>query len=316
MSTPTNPPPNLGSKAILVMLATGKQGGGVVRALAEANAVVAEGQPLPFTIFAQTRSASSAKSRALAALPGVRTIEGTADAPEALFSAAGRVDAVFSVQLGLDNPKGLAGEAAQARALADAAAAHGVSHFVYTGANLGANEKTGVPHLEVKREGEAYLRTVHPTLPCTFLRPVTFMDQLLPGPSTVERVTTIMFLCQLAPNTRLQLVASSDIGRVAALVFAAPEKWTGRVVDLAGDELTPREMEAGWRTVMERELRPNLMGGSALSWAIKNATKDLRLMFKFFNDVGYNADIAATREVFPGMKDWQTFLRSEVKREA
>ncbi|KAJ7082906.1 NAD(P)-binding protein [Mycena belliarum] len=316
MSTPSSPPSSSGSKVVLVMLATGKQGGGVVRALAEANCAVPEGQPLPYTIFAQTRSASSAKSRALAALPGVRTIEGTADAPETLFDAAGHVDAVFSVQLGLDNPKGLAGEFVQACALADAAAAHGVSHFVYTGANLGAQEKTGVPHLEVKRQVEAYLRTTHPTLPCTFLRPVTFMDQLLPGPSTVERVTTIMFLCQLSPNTRLQLVASSDIGRVAAVAFAAPEKWVGRVVDVAGDALTPREMESGWRTVMEREMRPNMMGGSALSWAIKNATRDLRLMFKFFNDVGYNADVAAAREVYPDMKDWTTFLRSEVKTDA
>ncbi|KAJ7470897.1 hypothetical protein FB451DRAFT_1037189 [Mycena latifolia] len=302
----------LESKAVLVMLATGKQGAGVVRALAEVNAAAQSGGPLPFTIFAQTRSAAGAKSRDLAALPGVRVLEGSADAPEALFAAVGRVDAVFSVQLGLENPKGLSGEVAQARALADAAAAHGVKHFVYSGGNFGGREDTGVPHLETKREAETYLRTVHPNLPRTILRPVTFMDQLLPGPSTVERITTIMFLCQLSPDTRLQLVAASDIGRVAALAFAAPEQWVGRVVDVAGDALTPREMEAGWRAVKGREMRPSMVGGSALSWAVKSATRDLRLMFKFFNEVGYNADIAAARELYPEMKDWATFLRTEV----
>ncbi|KAJ6553495.1 hypothetical protein DFH09DRAFT_1318885 [Mycena vulgaris] len=302
------------SKVVLVMLATGKQGAGVVRALADANAA-APGRAFPYTIFAQTRSAAAPKSRALSLLPGVRVVEGSADAPAALFAAAGRVDAVFSVQLGFDNPGGLAGEAAQARALADAAAAHGVKHFVYSGGNFGGREEgPGVPHLvETKRLAEDYLRNAHPTLPVTILRPVTFMDQLLPGPSAVQKITTIMFLCQLASDTRLQLVAASDVGRVAALVFSDPERWVGRVVDIAGDALTPREMEAGWRKARSGEMRPSMVGGSALSWAVKTATRDLRLMFKFFNEVGYNVDIPAAREIHPEMKDWETFLRTEVQ---
>jgi uncharacterized protein YbjT (DUF2867 family) len=104
--------------------------------------------PLPWTILAQTRDISSPKSAALAALRGVQLIQGTADAPEALFAAApGPVYAVYSVQLGLDNPGGLTAEMAQARALADAAAANGVRHFLYAGANFGGvpENRTYVP---------------------------------------------------------------------------------------------------------------------------------------------------------------------------
>ncbi|KAJ7470849.1 hypothetical protein FB451DRAFT_1339756 [Mycena latifolia] len=253
------------SKVVLVMLATGKQGTGLVRGMIslplrvcidthvrpqpKVDGGAQSGGPLPFTILAQTRSATGAKSHELAALPGVR-----------------------------------------ARALADAAAAYGVKHFVYSAGNFGGTGGYG------RSPAEAYLRAVHPNLTRTILRPVTFMDELLPGPSTVERITTIMFLCQLLPDTRLQLVAGSDIGRVAALTFAAPEKWVGCVVDVAGDAQTPREMEAGWRTVKGREMRPSMVGGSALSWAVESATRDLRL-------ISYDADIAAARELYPEMKD-------------
>ncbi|KAJ7773638.1 NAD(P)-binding protein [Mycena maculata] len=306
------------SKIVLVMLATGKQGTGVVRALAKINDVSTS--DLPWTILAQTRDISSSKSQALAALRGVRLVQGSADAPEALFGAApGPVYAVYSVQLGLDNPRGLAGEVEQAKLLADAAATHGVQHFVYAGGNFGGapdNTQTYVPHLDTKRIAEEYLKNTHPTLRTTILRPVTFMDQLVQGDpaSVVSRLTKIMFLCQLKPTTRVQFVAASDVGAVAALALQRPEEYVGRVVDVAGDALAPADLEAGWREVFGVELRPNMLGGSALSWAVRTATKDLRLMFKFFNEIGYNADVAACREMYPAMKDWKTFLRTEVEK--
>ncbi|KAJ7616762.1 NAD(P)-binding protein [Mycena polygramma] len=313
MSTTESP-----SKIVLVMLATGKQGAGVVRALAAINDSAPPG-PAPWTILAQTRDISSPKSTALAALRGVHLLKGTAEAPEALFAAApGSVYAVYSVQLGLDNPGGLDAEMAQARALADAAAAHNVRHFIYAGANFGGvpGNRTGVPHFDTKRIAEEYLQSAHPTLPTTILRPVTFMDQLVQGDpaSAVSRLTKIMFLCQLKPTVRLQFVAASDMGAIAALALQHPDQYIGRAIDVAGDALTPRDLEAGWREVFGVEMRPEMVGGSALSWMVRTATKDLRLMFKFFNEVGYNADIAAARERYPQMKDWKTFLRTEAPK--
>ncbi|KAJ7872836.1 NAD(P)-binding protein [Mycena olivaceomarginata] len=303
------------TKIVLVMLATGKQGTGVIRALSQLNDSTLPG-PAPWTILAQTRDASAPKSVALTSLRGVQLLQGTPDAPEALFAAApGPVYAVYSVQLGLDNPGGLDSEMAQARALADAAAAHGVRHFIYAGANFGGvpGNRTKVPHFDTKRVGEEYLQSAHPALPTTILRPVTFMDQLVQGDpaSMVSRLTKIMFLCQLNPTTRLQLVATSDVGAVAALALQHPNKYIGRTVDIAGDELTPRDLEDGWREVFGVEMRPEMVGGSALSWVVRTATKDLRLMFKFFNETGYNVDIATVREMHPDMKDWKTFLRTD-----
>ncbi|KAJ6616954.1 hypothetical protein B0H10DRAFT_2218942 [Mycena sp. CBHHK59/15] len=294
-------------KVILVMLATGKQGSAVVHALARAN------DPTPaFTILAQTRDPASAKSRALGALPNVRLLQGTADAPAALFAAAGvPVHGVFSVQQSVDNPGGVAGELVQANALADAAAQAGVRHFVYASVNFGGVEgdRTEVPHFESKRLAELHLRTAHPTLRVTLLRLVTFMDQLVLGApsSTTTRLTKIMFLTQLKPAVRLQFIAVSDIGRVAARVFADPAHYVGKTVNLAGDARTPGELDAGWRAVFGKDkgMRPRMLGGGLLAWAVG-----------FFDEVGFDVDILALRAEFPELKDWETFLRTEVQAAA
>jgi hypothetical protein len=108
------------------------------------------------------------------------------------------------------------------------------------------------------------------------------MDQLVAGDpaSAITRVTKIMFLTQLRATTRLQFIACSDIGGVAALVLQNPERYIGKGVDLAGDELSPAELEDGWREVFGEEMRPKMMGGGVLAWAVRVGMRELRLMFK------------------------------------
>ncbi|KAF8217440.1 nucleoside-diphosphate-sugar epimerase family protein [Mycena galopus ATCC 62051] len=305
------------SKIVLVMLSTGKQGSAVVRALAKTNELAAEGA-IPWIILAQTRNPESAKSKALESLRGVRLHKGIPTDPLPLFtSAPGPVYAVFSVQQSVDNPKGVAGETIEANALADAAAKHDVKHFVYASVNFGGaqDDKTYVPHFESKRLAEEHLKAKHPALPRTILRPVTFMDQLVVGDpdSAVARLTKILFLTQLKPTTRLQFIACSDIGGVAALVLQNPDRYIGQDVDLAGDELSAKELQDGWHEVFGTEMRPQMIGGGALAWALRAGMKELRLMFKFFNEIGFTADIPALRAQYPELKDWKAFLRAEGK---
>ncbi|KAJ7724313.1 nucleoside-diphosphate-sugar epimerase family protein [Mycena maculata] len=304
-------------KIVLVMLSTGKQGGAVVRALAQANESAPENMA-PWVILAQTRDPNSAKSKALESLRGVRLHKGNPNDPTALFtSAPGPVYAVFSVQQSIDNVKGVAGETVEANALVDAAAKHDVKHFVYSSVNFGGpDKKTYVPHFESKRLAEEYLQGTYPKLPTTILRPVTFMDQIVAGDpnSATTRLTKIMFLTQLNPTTSLQFIAVSDIGGVAALALQNPERYIGKDVDLAGDQLSSKDLADGWREVFGEEMRPRMMGGAVLAWAVRAGMKELRLMFKFFNETGFNTDIPALREQYPGLKDWKTFLRTEVQK--
>ncbi|KAJ7638235.1 nucleoside-diphosphate-sugar epimerase family protein [Roridomyces roridus] len=290
------------TRSVLVMLSTGKQGSAVVRALAKANESSSQ-----WLILAQTRDTTSARSKALESLPGVRLHKGTPTDPEALFtSAPGPIYA------------GVQGETIEANALADAAAKHGVKHFVYSSVQFGGapEKKTYVPHFESKRLAEEYLEKTHPDMPRTILRPTTFMDQLVVGDpnSATSKITKTLFLTGLKPTTKLQLIACSDIGGVTALVLASPERYTGKDVDLAGDEMTPQDFEDGWREVFGEGMKPKMLGGGLLAWAIRVGMKEIRLMFRFFNEIGFSVNIAALHEEYPQLKDWKTFLRTEVKK--
>ncbi|KAJ7505440.1 NAD(P)-binding protein [Mycena galericulata] len=304
------------SKVVLVMLSTGRQGGAVVRALAQQNKS-APADAAPWIILAQTRDTTSAKSKALESLPGVRLHKGSPDDPAALFTSFdGTIYAVFSVQQSIDNPKGVEHEVVQANALADAAAKHGVKHFVYSSVNFGGVDKTYVPHFDSKLLTEAYLEAKHPTLPKTILRPVTFMDEIFEGDpkSATKRIPKFIFLDQLKATTRLQFIAVSDIGAIAAMVLQNPERYLGQAVDMAGDQLSPKDLDDGWREVFGEGMRPKMIGGSTLAWAVRVGVKELRLMFKFFNETGFNVDIPAVRAQYPELKDWKTFLRSGLQK--
>ena len=110
------------------------------QALAKANEFAPEGV-VPWLILAQTRDPTSAKSKGLASLKGVRLHKGTPTDPLALFtSAPGPIYAVFSVQQSVDNPKGVAGETAEANALADAGSTKLIEHekgTTYKGQRIG-----------------------------------------------------------------------------------------------------------------------------------------------------------------------------------
>lgn len=138
---------------------------------------------------------------------------------------------------------------------------------------------------ESKRLAEKHLKEKHPSLPTTILRPVTFMDEFIPDDpdSATARLTKLILLTQLKPTTRLQCVACSDIGGVAALVLAHPERYIGKDFDIAGESLTPKDFEDGWREVFGEELRPKMIGGNTLAWAVRAGKKELRLMFKVRN---------------------------------
>ncbi|KAJ7029631.1 nucleoside-diphosphate-sugar epimerase family protein [Mycena alexandri] len=304
------------TKIVLVMLSTGTQGGGVVKALAKANEVLNK-DPAPWLILAQTRDPTSAKSKALASLPGIRLLKGVPTDPATLFlSAPGPVYGVFSVQQSYENPKGVEGEVLEAKALAKEAAKHGVKHFVYTEPR--ASPRGPAPVFESKRKVEEYIARNLPNLPTTILRPTTFMDQLVAGdPTSVfAKITKLIMLTQLKPDTRLQFIAGSDIGGFAALALQNPEQYLGKVIDLAGDGLTPKDLADGWREVFGTEMRPKIMGGETLAWGVRAMRKELRLMFRFFNEVGFNTDIPALRAEYPEVKDWRTFLRTEVPKSA
>ncbi|MEU9078606.1 NmrA/HSCARG family protein [Kitasatospora sp. NPDC004745] len=275
-------------ETILVLGGTGRQGGAVARELLRRGR----------TVHALVRDPEKAQARALAEA-GAVLVRGDLDDGESLFEAMRGVHGVFSVQT-FRGPGGCEAEVRQGRAVADAAVRAGVRHFVYSSVG-GADRDTRVPHFESKLEVEQYLRTLD--LPTTVLRPVMFHDILLdiaPRPVAGELVLAMW----LDPETPVQLIATSDIGAFAADAFDDPQAWLGRVVEIAGEELTGPQMAAAFQAVSGVPTRFQQLPIEPL----RAAREDLANMFDWFERDGYRADLPELRRIRPDLVSLETWL--------
>ncbi|MEU8250748.1 NmrA/HSCARG family protein [Nonomuraea sp. NPDC048916] len=276
-------------KTVLVTGATGGQGGAVARRLLDDG----------WAVRALVRDPDKQGAKELKAL-GAELVTGDLDDPESLRAAAQGVRGVFSVQpadLAAPDP---AVEVRQGRNVADAAKAAGVAHLVYSSVGA-AGRKSGVAHFETKAEIEAHIDAIG--VPATVLRPVFFMENwlyMVPEAENGERVGSIA----LDAGTSLQMIALVDIGRIAADAFDKPAEFIGKKIEIAGDELTVRQIAEvftkvdGIPTRFERQPIEEL----------RAEAEEVASMFDWFNEKGYQADIAALRERYPELLTLEAWL--------
>lgn len=306
---------------ILVVGATGKQGGAVCRALLESPLL-----PYDFKIHALTRNPDSAAAKRLASLDAerIQLIQGDLNDPEAAFDAVQeQVWAVFLVtqpshgKLAAD---GVNVETKQGIDMVDAAIRRQVSHFVFSSVDRGGNEKsvstpTDIEHFATKHEIEMAIMDKVPkawhAMTYTILRPVAFMDNL--GPNQFGRLFAAMWK-DVGEEKPLQLIASRDIGRVVRRVLGEVEREGSRFrnvgVSIAGDELTQRQADEVFWGLYHRPMpQAWLLTGRALKWAVA----DVGRMFKWFREEGYGADIEDVRSIEPRLMTLEQYLREESK---
>jgi len=275
-----------GRKTVLVTGATGKQGGAVLRHL----------QGSAFKLRALARNPESDAAQALAAA-GIEVIQGDLDDAESLKAALKDVWGVFAVQNTWEG--GVEREEEQGKRIAKLAREAGVQHFVYTSVGS-AERETGVPHFDNKWRVENEVRALgFPSH--VILRPVFFMENL-PSPWFLNgnALGTAM-----KPDTRLQMVAVDDIGRVGARAFTDAAKLSGREIEIAGDEVTMAQAAA----VLSKSLGRDIQFFEYPITAVREQSEDMALMLEWFERVGYDADIAALDDEFGQMTrlpDWAT----------
>jgi uncharacterized protein YbjT (DUF2867 family) len=263
------------SKTILVTGATGQQGGATVEALLAS----ASG----WNVIALSRKPEAPAARALVAR-GVQVLRGDMTDRASLREAMMGVYGVYSVQASVTHH--VDGEIHQGKLLADVAAERGVTHFVYSSVG-GAERNSGVPHFESKWLIEEHIRKLG--LPATILRPATFMDNLARGP--MRAIMLSMMKTFVPDTTPLQLMAVRDIGAFAALAFDQPQEFVGQAIELAGDMLTRPQIIT---TLKNAGLTPaiSLRVPAVLT---RRMPEDFPLMFNWFAEHGYQADIPKLR---------------------
>lgn len=293
---------------ILVTGATGKQGGAVI------NALLASPDAKDIKIVALTRNTKSPSAKALVvkAPEQIKLLAGDLKDPTTIFTnAPEKIKKVFFVSLPDMSPMSDgSGEEVKGKALIDASLEHGVRHFVYTsvdrhGSESDAND-TDIPHFWRKANVEKYLKEAckGSQMQWTILRPTAFMENIAAG--FAGRVFPTAWKVGLPPSTKLQLIATADIGYFGAQALLHTKEFAGRAVSLAGDDLTFEEANAIFREQVGSDIPTTYsIVGSALLWAIK----DVGLMFKFWKETGYAADIRALRQEYPGLISFKDWLR-------
>lgn len=289
----------MSSKLILVTGATGAQGGALVPLLLQQG----------FQVRALTRNPARAAGQKLAKL-GCEVVAGDLDDEASLERACTGVYGVFSLQNFWEKGVGYQREIDQGCKLARAAHKAGVRHFVQTSV-AGCDNAKGVMHFESKWEIEKYIDSLG--LPRTFLREVFFMENfvepvMVGGEKKAMSPYFVMpMICGLLDEgVKFHMITVEDIAWFAADVFAHPEAFIGKHLDIASDSLTAAEMRAVFRKVTGHRVLPMIKWATRLGLRLTNP--ESHRQFVWNNTIGWHFDLAPLRQRHPGMMSLEQFL--------
>jgi uncharacterized protein YbjT (DUF2867 family) len=278
------------NQTILVTGATGNQGGTVARHLLQLGR---------FKVRAMVRDENKPAAQALKQA-GAELVKGDFNDRASLDRAVEGAYGVFSIQ---DFKEGAEVEISQGKAIADAAKASGIEHFVYS--SVGSAERsTGIPHFDSKFQVEEYIRSIG--LPHTILRPVFFFynyNGMLP---MVKNGTLPQ---PLSPDTKLQQLSEEDYGKMVAEVFERPADFANRAIEAASVEMTMPEIAAAFSRVLGRKVEYQQIPFEAFE---QQAGEEVTLMYRWFENVGYSADFAQLKRDFSTLTDFESYLRDHI----
>lgn len=274
-------------RPILVTGATGNQGSAV------AHHLLGHGN---YQVRALVRDERKPAAQALKQA-GAELISGDLTDRSSLDRALQGVYGVFSVQ-GLND--GLDAEIQQGKAIADAAKAAGVQHFVYSSVGS-AERQTGVPHFESKYQIEEYIRSLG--LTATILRPVFFFYNYKTMQSMLTQGTLAL---PLSPDRKLQQLSEADYGEMVCAVFDRPADFADRQIEAASVEMTMPEVAAVFSKVLGKSVTYQQIPFEAFE---QQAGAEMTIMYRWFEHDGYRADLAQLQRLFPAPTDLESYLR-------
>lgn len=280
------------SMKVLVTGATGQQGGGVARNLLK----------LGIDVRAFVRNTESEKSKELVAL-GATLAKGDYNDVQSIRDAVEGIDTVHIVT---NMYEGIDQETVQGIRAVDAAVAVGVEHIVFSSV-AGANTNSGVPHFESKFKVEQHLREVAKNW--TIVAPVYFMENVTFA-WNLPALQSGKFRQAMSGSTYLQMISHEDIGKFIAHTIEQGESFYGERIEIAGDSLTGTQaaeiLSEATGTVINYERQPREEVAAMM--------EDVALMFDWFENVGYSANIENLRSEYPNI-DWTTFTRWATKQD-
>jgi len=286
----------VGQRKILVIGATGQQGGAVARLLLQKR----------HEVYALTRNTESEtpKEQYLRNL-GAKLIKGDLENPDSLEQATNGVDSVFL--MGTPAGDGPEGETRRGKMMTDIAKEKKVAHLVYSSV-VNADKNTGIPHFESKYKLEQHIKNCG--IPYTIIGPTFFMENL--DGATFFRENLLSYsraglqqgqlALPLSPSTILQQIALENIAEFSTLVLERRNSFLGKRIDIASDELTGEQAAK----ILSDELGRKIKYVQVPLEQIRQASEDIALMYEWYERVGTGIDITNLHQQYPEV-NWRRF---------
>lgn len=278
----------MSSKIIAVTGATGQQGGSV------AHELIKRGHK----VRALTRNPDSPAAIDLKKA-GAEVARAEFTDPSTLVSALSGVDAFFLMTTPFE--AGTDAEIAQGVVAVESALTAGVPYIVFSSVG-DADKATGIPHFDSKYEVEKVLKSSG--IPSAIIAPAFFYENML-APFVIPGLKDGTFAQALPSGRGLQMVSLRTIGSMAALALTDRAGFEGKRINLSGEEVNGAEVAE----ILGKAAGKEFTYTEVPLDAIMSQSKDMGLMYKWFNEVGYSADISRLKATYPevawvSFKDW------------
>lgn len=308
-------------KVIVIVGATGAQGGGLVRA-------IQNDKQSEFSVRALTRNPSSDKAKKIAE-EGGSVIEANLDDYDSLEKAFLGAYGAFCVTNFWENlsPEK---ELQQARNLAEAAKAAGLKHVIWSTLEdtrrfvpleddrmptlMG---KYKVPHFDAK--GEANHFFIDSNVPTTFLHTSFYWDNLIHfgmGPQKGED-GNLYFTLPMG-NKKLPGIAVEDIGKSSYGLFRKGEEYIGKTIGIAGEHLTGEEMAMSLSKALEKQVHYNAVDPAVYRTFGFPGAEDLGNMFQFNQEFESDfcglRDLSLSHTLNPSLQSFEKWLEQNKDR--
>jgi uncharacterized protein YbjT (DUF2867 family) len=264
------------AEPVLVLGATGTQGGAVTRELLAAS----------FPVRALVRDPASARAQALSHA-GAHLVVGDLRDRASLARAFKGVEAVYAITTPFEH--GADEEVEQGETIIAAAQDTGLPWLIL--ASVAAAERAPVPHFRSKARIEQHLMDT--AIPWTVVAPSYFYENVLAARAAIREGRLPIALPRDKP---LHQVSLANLGAVVAAVINRREEHISKRVEVAGDAPTPEAMASAIGVRYEQTPIAEL----------RHRSTDLAAMYEFLAEEGYGIDTLALHDRYPEVP-WTRF---------
>ena len=308
-------------KTIAVIGATGAQGGGVIRAIANDPSGA-------FKARALVRDVASGKAKDLAKL-GAELVAADLDNPQSIKNAFKGAYGAFCVTFFWEHFSP-AKEQAHVRVMAEAARENGLKHVVWSTLEdtrkwvplsdermPTLQEKYKVPHFDAKGESDKIFTELG--VPTTNLLTSFYWDNFIHfGMEPTKDQTGRHAITFPMGDKKLPGIAAEDIGKCAFGIFKKGTEFVGKTVGIAGEHLTGEQMAAAFSRTLGIDVHYNAVDPEVYRSFGFPGADDLGNMFQFKRDFDTEfqrpRNIEFSRSLNPTLQSFETWLAANKSR--